>query len=162
MKNIVITKDFGTGKANAQAKAELTEIIINALAQVFGDENVAMVRTGGSTQVNEIGVKIGTITDIDGYEYDFCATINPTIKGFKEKVTKRYTVEAFDFETAKQSYIDDVAAKTAEKEAKANTKAEKIAKDKAIREAKKKANAEAGATERRSNSAFPQKESKKI
>ena len=148
MKNIVITKDFGTGKANAQAKAELTEIIINALAQVFGDENVAMVRTGGSTQVNEIGVKIGTITDIDGYEYDFCATINPTIKGFKEKVTKRYTVEAFDFETVKQSYIDDVAAKTAEKEAKANTKAEKIAKDKAIREAKKKANAEAGATEK--------------
>ena len=148
MKNIVITKDFGTGKANAQAKAELTEIIINALAQVFGDENVAMVRTGGSTQVNEIGVKIGTITDIDGYEYDFCATINPTIKGFKEKVTKRYTVEAFDFETAKQSYIDDVAAKTAEKEATANIKAEKIAKDKAIREAKKKANAEAGATEK--------------
>ena len=148
MKNIVITKDFGTGKANAQAKAELTEIIINALAQVFGDENVAMVRTGGSTQVNEIGVKIGTITDIDGYEYDFCATINPTIKGFKEKVTKRYTVEAFDFETVKQSYIDDVAAKTVEKEAKANTKAEKIAKDKAIREAKKKANAEANATEK--------------
>ena len=148
MKNIVITKDFGTGKANAQAKAELTEIIINALAQVFGEDNVAMVRTGGSTQVNEIGVKIGTITDIDGYEYDFCATINPTIKGFKEKVTKRYTVEAFDFETVKQSYIDDVAAKTAEKEAKANTKAEKIAKDKAIREAKKKANAEAGATEK--------------
>ena len=148
MKNIVITKDFGTGKANAQAKAELTEIIINALAQVFGEDNVAMVRTGGSTQVNEIGVKIGTITDIDGYEYDFCATINPTIKGFKEKVTKRYTVEAFDFETVKQSYIDDVAAKTAEKEAKANTKAEKIAKDKAIREAKKKANAEATATEK--------------
>src|SRR5574344_836782 len=148
MTNIVITKDFGTGKANAQAKAELTEIIINALAQVFGDENVAMVRTGGSTQVNEIGVKIGTITDIDGYEYDFCATINPTIKGFKEKVTKRYTVEAFDFETVKQSYIDDVTAKAAEKEAKANTKAEKIAKDKAIREAKKKANAEATATEK--------------
>lgn len=148
MTNIVITKDFGTGKANAQAKAELTEIIINALAQVFGDENVAMVRTGGSTQVNEIGVKIGTITDIDGYEYDFCATINPTIKGFKEKVTKRYTVEAFDFETVKQAYIDDVTAKAAEKEAKANTKAEKIAKDKAIREAKKKANAEANATEK--------------
>ena len=143
MKNIVITKDFGTGKANAQAKAELTEIIINALAQVFGEDHVAMVRTGGSTQVNEIGVKIGTITDIDGYEYDFCATINPTIKGFKEKVTKRYTVEAFDFETAKRSYIDDVAAKATEKEDKAIREAKKKAKDEAIREAKKKANAEA-------------------
>ena len=148
MENIVITKDFGTGKANAQAKVELTKIIIDALTQAFGEDNVAMVRTGGSTQVNEIGVRMGTITDINGYEYDFCATINPTIKGFKEKVTKRYTVEAFDFETVKQSYIDDVAAKTAEKEAKAKTKAEKIAKDKAIREAKKKANAEASATEK--------------
>ena len=141
MENIIITKDFGTGKANAQAKAELTEIIINALAQVFGDENVAMVRTGGSTQVNEIGVKIGTITDIDGYEYDFCATINPTIKGFKEKVTKRYTVEAFDFETAKTCYENDVATKAAEKEAKDKVKADKIAKDKATREAKHVANA---------------------
>ena len=148
MTNIVITKDFGTGKANAQAKAELTEIIMNALAQVFGNENVAMVRTGGSTQVNEIGVKIGTITDIDGYEYDFCATINPTIKGFKEKVTKRYTVEAFDFETAKACYENDVATKAAEKEAKDKVKVDKIAKDKAIREAKKKANAEANATEK--------------
>src|SRR5574344_2517592 len=136
MTNIVITKDFGTGKANAQAKAELTEIIINALAQVFGDENVAMVRTGGSTQVNEIGVKIGTITDIDGYEYDFCATINPTIKGFKEKVTKRYTVEAFDFETAKACYENDAATKAAEKEAKDKVKADRIARDNATRGAK--------------------------
>ena len=47
MKNIVITKDFGTGKANAQAKAELTEIIINALDQVLGEDNVAIGRTGG-------------------------------------------------------------------------------------------------------------------
>ena len=137
MENIIITKDFGTGKVNAQAKAELTEIIINALAQVFGDENVAMVRTGGSTQVNEIGVKIGTITDIDGYEYDFCATINPTIKGFKERVTKRYTVEAFDFDNARQAYVDDVTAKTQEKEAKAKAKTEKIERDKKAREEKK-------------------------
>ena len=130
MMNVTITKDFGTGKANAQAKANLTELIMNALIAEFGDENVAMVRTGGTSQVNEIGVRIGTITDADGFTYDFCATINPTIKGFKEKVTKRYTVEAFDFETAKQAYVDDVTAKTQEKEAKAKAKAEKIERDK--------------------------------
>ena len=140
MKNIVITKDFGTGKANAQAKAELIEIIVNALIAEFGEENVAMVRTGGTSQVNEIGVRIGTITDADGFTYDFCATINPTIKGFKERVTKRYTVEAFDFETAKQAYVDDVTAKTQEKEAKAKVKAEKIERDKKAREEKKLAN----------------------
>ena len=135
--NVTVTKDFGTGKANAQAKANLTELIMNALIAEFGEENVAMVRTGGTSQVNEIGVKIGTITDTDGFTYDFCATINPTIKGFKEKVTKRYTVEAFDFETAKQAYVDDVTAKTQEKEAKAKAKAEKIERDKKAREEKK-------------------------
>ena len=135
--NVTITKDFGTGKANAQAKANLTELIMNALIAEFGEENVAMVRTGGTSQVNEIGVRIGTITDTDGFTYDFCATINPTIKGFKERVTKRYTVEAFDFETAKQAYVDDVTAKTQEKAAKAKAKAEKIERDKKAREEKK-------------------------
>ena len=147
MKNVVITKDFGTGKANAQAKAELTELIINALVAEFGEENVAMIRTGGTSQVNEIGVKIGTITDTDGFTYDFCATINPTIKGFKERITKRYTVEAFDFETAKQVYVDDVIAKTQEKEAKAKAKAEKIERDKKAREEKKLANTKEKETE---------------
>ena len=141
MMNVTITKDFGTGKANAQAKATLTEIITKALVEAFGEENVAMVRTGGTSQVNEIGVRMGTITDADGFSYDFCATVNPTIKGFKERVTKRYTVEAFDFDSVRQAYIDDTMAKTQEKEVKAKAKAEKTAKDKAEREAKRLANA---------------------
>ena len=147
MMNVTITKDFGTGKANAQAKANLTELIMNALIAEFGEENVAMVRTGGTSQVNEIGVRIGTITDADGFAYDFCATINPTIKGFKERVTKRYTVEAFDFDSARQAYVDDVTAKAQEKEAKAKARAEKIERDKKAREEKKLANAKAKETE---------------
>ena len=141
MMNVTITKDFGTGKANAQAKAVLTEIITKALVEAFGEENVAMVRTGGTSQINEIGVRMGTITDADGFSYDFCATVNPTIKGFKERVTKRYTVEAFDFDSVRQAYIDDTTAKAEEKEAKAKAKAEKTAKDEAEREAKRLANA---------------------
>ena len=141
MMNVTITKDFGTGKANAQAKAVLTEIITKALVEAFGEENVAMVRTGGTSQVNEIGVRMGTITDADGFSYDFCATVNPTIKGFKERVTKRYTVEAFDFDSVRQAYIDDTTAKAEEKEAKAEAKAKKTVKDKAEREAKRLANA---------------------
>ena len=143
MMNVTITKDFGTGKANAQAKAMLTEIITKALVEAFGEENVAMVRTGGTSQVNEIGVRMGTITDADGFSYDFCATVNPTIKGFKERVTKRYTVEAFDFDSARRAYIDDTTAKAEEKKAKAEAKAKKIAEDKAEREAKRLANAKA-------------------
>lgn len=141
MMNVTITKDFGTGKANAQAKATLTEIITKALVEAFGEENVAMVRTGGTSQVNEIGVRMGTITDADGFSYDFCATVNPTIKGFKERVTKRYTVEAFDFDSVRQAYIDDTTAKAEEKEAKAEAKAKKTAKDREEREAKRLTNA---------------------
>ena len=140
MMNVTITKDFGIGKANVQAKAVLTEIITKALVEAFGEENVAMVRTGGTSQVNEIGVRMGTITDADGFSYDFCATVNPTIKGFKERVTKRYTVEAFDFDSVRQAYIDDTMAKAEGKEAKAKAKAEKIERDKKAREEKKLAN----------------------
>ena len=139
--NVTITKDFGIGKANVQAKAVLTEIITKALVEAFGEENVAMVRTGGTSQVNEIGVRMGTITDADGFSYDFCATVNPTIKGFKERVTKRYTVEAFDFDSVRQAYVDDTTAKAEEKGAKAEAKTKKTAKDKAEREAKRLTNA---------------------
>ena len=147
MANYTITKDFGTGKANTQAKAELVEIITKALAEHYGEDNVAMVRTGTSTQTNEIGVRIGTLTDIDGFEYDFCATINPTIKGHKEKVTKRYTVAPFDFEMAKQTYIDHIEDKERTARENAEKKAKKIERDKAIRAEKAKANAERLANE---------------
>ena len=147
MANYTITKDFGTGKANTQAKAELVEIITKALAEHYGEDNVAMVRTGTSTQTNEIGVRIGTLTDIDGFEYDFCATINPTIKGHKEKVTKHYTVAPFDFEMAKQTYIDHIEDKERTARENAEKKAKKIERDKAIRAEKAKANAERLANE---------------
>lgn len=147
MANYTITKDFGTGKANTQAKAELTEIIMNALTEHYGTENVAMVRTGTSTQTNEIGVRIGTLTDIDGFEYDFCATVNPTVKGYKEKITKRYTVAPFEFETAKQAYIDYVDEKEKTARESAERKAKKIERDKAMRAEKAKANAERLANE---------------
>lgn len=140
MMNVVISKDFGIGKAQAVAKAKLTEIITAALVAEFGEGNVAMVRTG-SSPTNEIGVRMGTLTETDGFEYDFCATINPTIKGHKEKVTKKYTVAPFDFEDAKKAYTTDVAKKAADKAAKAEEKEKKIAADKAAREAKRAANA---------------------
>lgn len=139
--NFTITKDFGITKAQAAAKARLTEIIMSALVSEFGEENVAMVRTGSSTQVNEIGVRVGAI-NVDGFEFDFCSTLNPTIKSYKEKVTKRYTVEAFDFEGARQSYSDWVTAKALEQEEKEKKKAEKIARDKKAREEKAKAKEE--------------------
>lgn len=147
MMNYVITKDFGTGKASADLKARISEIIMNALIAELGEDNVKMVRTGTSTEVNEIGIRAGSITDIDGFEYEFCATVNPTVKSFKEKITKRYTVEPFDFDSAAEKYNAYVENNRIEAEKKAQKKAEKIARDKAIRAEKAKVNAEKLASE---------------
>ena len=128
MMNVTITKDFGTGKANAQAKAVLTEIITKALVEAFGEENVAMVRTSGSSPVNCLAIRVGTLTDESGFEHDLCVTVDTTVKSYKDRVTKRYTVEAFDFETAiacYKNYLAEKATKKIETDAK---KAERKAK----------------------------------
>ena len=90
-----------------------------------------MVRTGGTSPVNVLAVRVGTLTDIEGFAHDLCVTLDTTVKSYKEKVTKRYTVEAFDFEACKEAYEDYLTEKaTAKAEAEAK-KAEKIAKSKA-------------------------------
>ena len=143
MTNYTITNDNGITKISASVKSEVNEVITKALADAFGSENVAMVRTSGSSPVNCLAIRVGTLTDESGFEHDLCVTVDTTVKSYKDRVTKRYTVEAFDFETAKTCYENDVATKVAEKEAKDKVKADKIAKDKATREAKRVANANA-------------------
>jgi len=122
MANFKITKDMGITKINATAKAEVNTIVTNALVAAFGEDNVAMVRTGGSSAVNVLAVRVGTLTDADGYEHDLCVTVDATVKSYKEKVTKKYTVEAFDFDAAKDRYDEyltipkvEQAEKTAKK-----------------------------------------------
>lgn len=138
MANYVINKETGITKINATAKAEVNTVVTDALVAAFGSDNVAMVRTGGSNAVNVLAVRVGTLTDADGYEHDLCVTVDATVKSYKEKVTKNYTVEAFDFEAAKERYDEyltekatkaaEAAAKKAERQAKGTkTKAEKEA-----------------------------------
>lgn len=131
MANYTITKDNGITKISASAKIEVSEVITKALTDVYGVENVAMVRTGGTSPVNVLAVRVGILTDIEGFTHDLCVTLDTTVKSYKEKVTKRYTVEAFDFEACKEAYEDYLTEKaTAKAEAEAK-KAEKIAKSKA-------------------------------
>lgn len=131
-----INRDNSTTKVKAQAKSDLTAVIMSALKAEYGEENVAMVRTGESTQTNEIGVIVGDVTK-DGYEYDMCFTINPVSKEFEGRKTSKRVYPAFDFTEAKaeyEQYLDDKATKKAEAEAK---KAQKIERDKKERERKK-------------------------
>ena len=131
MANYTITKDNGITKISASAKTEVSEVITKALTDVYGVENVAMVRTGGTSPVNVLAVRVGILTDIEGFTHDLCVTLDTTVKSYKEKVTKRYTVEAFDFEACKEAYEDYLTEKaTAKAEAEAK-KVENIAKSKA-------------------------------
>ena len=138
MADFKITKDMGITKINATAKAEVNTIVTNALIAAFGEDNVAMVRTGGSSAVNVLAVRVGTLTDADGYEHDLCVTVDATVKSYKDKVTKKYTVEAFDFDAAKDrydEYLTDKAAKAAEAAAKKAVAKAKGSKTKAEKEA---------------------------
>jgi hypothetical protein len=106
--------------------------LIEVLGEIFGTENVAMVRTGSSSQVNEIGVKISTVNK-DGFEYDLCMTLNPQIKDFEDRQTKTKTFSAFDFEESKSEYLRYVEDKKNKEKTKKELKEKKIAKDTARR-----------------------------
>ena len=130
MANYTITKDNGITKISASAKSEVNEVITKALADAFGSENVAMVRTGGSSPVNCLAIRVGTLTDESGFEHDLCVTVDTTVKSYKDRVTKRYTVEAFDFEACKEAYEDYLTEKAIAKAEAEAKKAEKITKSK--------------------------------
>ena len=143
MTNYTITKENGITKISASAKTEVSTIVTEALITAYGAENVAIVRTGGSSPSNVLAVRVGTLTDESGFEHDICVTLDATVKSYKEKVTKRYTVEAFDFDACREAYEDyltDKATKKAEaKKAECKAKGSKSRAEKDAEKAKKSA-----------------------
>lgn len=140
MANYTITKENGITKISASAKSEVSNIVTEALTTAFGAENVAMVRTGGSSPSNVLAVRVGTLTDEDGFSHDLCVTLDTTVKSYKERVTKKYTVEAFDFDACREAYenyLTDKATKKAEAEAKKAERKAKGSKTKAEKDAEK-------------------------
>ena len=122
-----MTRTETMAKIKAKVKAQLMTEFKDFLAEKYGEDSVAMVRTGNSSPVNEIGFSAGTAIDENGTPYDIVCTVNPTVKDWLDRVGTKKTFEAFDFETAKAEYELYVAEK-AEKEAtkaKEKTKREK-------------------------------------
>ena len=138
MTNYTITKENGITKISASAKTEVSTIVTEALITAYGAENVAIVRTGGSSPSNVLAVRVGKLTDESGFEHDICVTLDATVKSYKEKVTKRYTVEAFDFDSCREAYEDyltDATKKT--KKTKCKIKGSKSRTEKDTEKAKK-------------------------
>ena len=133
MMNFTMSKDNSIAKIKAEAKVSVTDMLLEKLSEIFGAENVGMVRVGNSTsKSNEIGVRLGTVTE--GSEtYDICATVNATAKEFVDRKTSKKTYAAFDFDAARQEYEDYLDDKAAKESEKAAAKAKKIEKDTAAR-----------------------------
>lgn len=104
----------------AQARADVMAVIVKALREAYGEDNVAKV---GS---NEYGVIIGQVTDKDGFPQDVVTTLKPTVKEWESRKTDKREYEKYVLADKAQEY----EIETKEKE-------EKKARDKAEREEKK-------------------------
>lgn len=131
----VITKDNTITKVKADKKAEVTEKIMAYLAGEYGEDAVAIVRTGNTSKTNEIAVIVDT-AEVEGETNPIVVTINPTVKEFANRKTDKKTYTAFDVAAAKAEYETYVAEKATKDAEKAKAKAEKIAKDEAKRKEK--------------------------
>ena len=131
--DFTISKDYTMAKAKADVKAEAVRIIFDALVKEYGEENVAMVRTGGASKTNEIAAIVGT-ADVKGEKVPVCITVNPSAKDFIDRKTDKKTFTAFDFYEAKAEYMTYTSEKAEKDAEKAAAKAKKIEKDTAARE----------------------------
>ena len=131
-----VDKNTTATKIRLSAKTEYVEKLLEILRAEYGEENVAMVRTGNTTKVNEIAVLADVVTE-NGTEKGLVFTVNPVVRPWNNVSNKRGTTPAFDFEKAKQAYIDYVSEKEQEKIDKEKKKAEKIQRDKEARERRK-------------------------
>lgn len=87
--------------AKKQARADLTALFFDFLVEKFGAENVGMVEN------NTIGFAFGTIVDKEGFTVDMVATVKPVIKNYQTHAGEKRVTDAFDFDQARQDYIDE-------------------------------------------------------
>lgn len=132
IREVTLTKEYGIGKANADLKAEVAEVIREALTAKYGE--AIWVRTGtASSEVNEIACICQTVIK-DGTPFDHCITVNPTVKAIEPKTIKGKVVEPFDILSAHENYEKWEKEKAEKAKENAEKKAKKIAEDKAKRE----------------------------
>ena len=112
----------------AQARADVMAVIVNALREAYGEDNVAKV---GS---NEYGVIIGQVTDKDGFPQDVVTTLKPTVKEWESRKTDKREYEKYVLADKAQEYEIETKEKEEKKAQEKKEREEKKAKDKAERE----------------------------
>ena len=138
MANTVIFNGVEFKSATAvktQARADVMAVIVKALREAYGEDNVAKV---GS---NEYGVIVGQVTDKDGFPQDVVTTLKPTVKEWESRKTDKREYEKYVLADKAQEYEIETKEKEEKKAKEKKEREEKKAKDKAERE---KAKAEKG------------------
>lgn len=119
----------------AQARADVMAVVVKALREAYGEDNVAKV---GS---NDYGVIVGQVTDKDGFPQDVVTTLKPTVKEWESRKTDKREYEKYVLADKAQEYEIETKEKEEKKAKEKKEREEKKAKDKAERE---KAKAEKG------------------
>jgi len=133
MADFTISKDTTVKAVKDATKAEVMQVIFDALVEKYGEGNVGTVRTGnGQSKKNELAVRAKTV-EFDGEDLPVCVKITGAAAEIVDRKTDKREFFAFNFDEARQAYEDYLNEK-AEKEAiKESNKQKKIEKDKAAR-----------------------------
>ena len=136
MADFTVSKDTTIKAIKDATKAEVMQVITDALIAAYGEDNVGMVRTGsGQSKKNELAVRAKT-ADLGQFEVPVCVTITGAAKDFTDRATDKKTYIAFDFEAMRTAYEDYLIEKEEKATAKAAAKEKQIAADKKRRAAK--------------------------
>ena len=136
MADFTISKDTTIKNVKDAVKAEVMQVIVDALIAAYGEENVAYVLTGsGQTKKKELAVRAKTV-DTGDFEVPVCVAITGACKDFTDRKTDKREFVAFDFDEAKAAYEAKLEADEEKAVAKADAKAKKIAADEKRRAAK--------------------------
>lgn len=136
MADFTISKDTTVKAVKDATKAEVMQVIWNALVEEYGEENVAYVLTGsGQTKKKELAVR-AKMVDVGDFEVPACVKITGAAADFTDRKTDKREFIAFDFDEAKAAYEAKLEADAEKAAAKADAKAKKIAADEKRRAAK--------------------------
>lgn len=125
---------MATTKTPTTVKNEIRTAFFAEMCALFAEKYGEVVKIGDS----EVAIRVGTAPTGE----PVWATLSPTVKDYCVRQTKTKTVKPFDPVSAGFAYAEKVQNREIKAEEAAKAKAEKIARDKALRE-KRKAEREA-------------------
>lgn len=83
-----------TARKNA-IREKISEVILNAMIAEFGEENVVAIpkaicvgENGSKIGGGSVAVRVGSVTNKDGFEVDAIAICDHTVKGWNDVCTK--------------------------------------------------------------------------